>query len=553
MIFSKLLNAGKTKCGWVLIWLLITIPCAAQTPSVAINEFMSSNGGILADEDGDYEDWIELYNYGEDDIDLAGWYLSDDYANPYRWEFPDIVLPAGEYLLVWASGKDRSKPGQPLHTNFSIDRDGEELMLTNPWGDRVDEVAPTPVERNWSYTRKPDGYGSWSWSENPTPLAPNAPHDMGSILVHYWLFTTRLSNNQPLTTIPATFSLATEAYLEFHSCLEGYPFDMHHPNWRKASMERRNLPTPLNYKPQGNDYTSYAQESVRGIQIKQPFQYEERENTLVFHAPTSGFKDVVFTFAVQDEGAAQALKIDYSVAGGEPQWITTDLLDSIIPLSPVYQLSQIDFRHIEMTSNNPHFKIRMRFLGDNPEEDNGHRVTFNNMSLEGKPLKAHYVKSTHGKSGMIFPFGFTRVFDGYHMGLSIFPSSTHVVDKLMVQNQNKAEEISYDANGVGFFELQNVKQNQHVHVSFMLDPGVLDQYDDKLLVYPNPAAYYINVYAHENIKKLKLADMSGRIVFENQTDATFYSARLGGLVSGMYVLIVTTENGTKYRKVQIIN
>ncbi|MCC5807782.1 MAG: CotH kinase family protein [Opitutales bacterium] len=82
----------------------------ASTPTVRINEVMASNGSTLADEDGDYEDWIELYNYGDAPVDLSGWGLSDSYSNPFKWTFPESTsIGAGEYLLVWASGKDRNE------------------------------------------------------------------------------------------------------------------------------------------------------------------------------------------------------------------------------------------------------------------------------------------------------------------------------------------------------------------------------------------------------------------------------------------------------------
>ncbi|MCC5841608.1 MAG: CotH kinase family protein [Opitutales bacterium] len=69
---------------------------------------MASNGSTLADEDGDFEDWIELYNAGTEAVDLGGWGLSDNAGSPFKWTFPDgWVLGTGEYLLVWASGKDR--------------------------------------------------------------------------------------------------------------------------------------------------------------------------------------------------------------------------------------------------------------------------------------------------------------------------------------------------------------------------------------------------------------------------------------------------------------
>jgi hypothetical protein len=79
--------------------------------NVRINEIMSSNLTTIADEDGGYEDWIELHNPTAVTINLAGWGLSDDPALPFKWTFAaGTSLAPGAHLLVWASGKDR--PGQ---------------------------------------------------------------------------------------------------------------------------------------------------------------------------------------------------------------------------------------------------------------------------------------------------------------------------------------------------------------------------------------------------------------------------------------------------------
>lgn len=87
------------------------LPAAA---GVLINEFVASNGTVLADENGDFEDWIELHNPGSESVDLGGWGLSDNPAAPFQWSFaPGTFIEPGGHLLVWASGKDR--PGsQPL-------------------------------------------------------------------------------------------------------------------------------------------------------------------------------------------------------------------------------------------------------------------------------------------------------------------------------------------------------------------------------------------------------------------------------------------------------
>ncbi|MCC5934966.1 MAG: CotH kinase family protein [Balneolales bacterium] len=146
---------------------------AAQSATVVINEVMASNATTLADEDGDFEDWIELYNPTDSPVNLSGYALSDDYSEPQRWFFPNISIEPGAFLLVWASGKDRRIPFGELHTNFSIAASGEEILLVNPYGEIVDELAPTQIPTDISYGRFPDGAGSWQYFSTPTPGGPN--------------------------------------------------------------------------------------------------------------------------------------------------------------------------------------------------------------------------------------------------------------------------------------------------------------------------------------------------------------------------------------------
>lgn len=98
-----------------------------------INEAVSTNAEFR-DEDGDTEDWFELHNNSNSPVRLAGWSVSDDPMEPQMWQFPDITMEAGEYLLVWASGKERAISGQPLHTNFKISASGETLYLSDNYG-----------------------------------------------------------------------------------------------------------------------------------------------------------------------------------------------------------------------------------------------------------------------------------------------------------------------------------------------------------------------------------------------------------------------------------
>ena len=97
---------------------------------IAINEIMSSNTTSILDEDATHQDWIELYNYGTENVNLNGFGLSDDPLLPYKWRFPNVTLNANSYMIIWASDKNRIVVGQPYHTNFKLSAtDG--LFLTN--------------------------------------------------------------------------------------------------------------------------------------------------------------------------------------------------------------------------------------------------------------------------------------------------------------------------------------------------------------------------------------------------------------------------------------
>ncbi|PYJ58957.1 MAG: hypothetical protein DME24_14455, partial [Verrucomicrobia bacterium] len=118
-----------------------TVPAASQ---VIISEFMADNTHTLADEDGSYEDWIEIYNAGSKPVNLGGWYLTDNANELTKWRFPGTNLNASGFLVVFASAKQRDMPGAPLHTNFKLSATGEYLALVQPDGVTIaTEFAPT--------------------------------------------------------------------------------------------------------------------------------------------------------------------------------------------------------------------------------------------------------------------------------------------------------------------------------------------------------------------------------------------------------------------------
>lgn len=122
---------------------------------LAINEIMSANSSVIQDEDGDYSDWIELYNPCEYSIELEHYSLSDEQDEPNKWFLPDIDIAPGTYLLIFASGKDR-KTGDFFHANFKIKAEGEKIYLSKN-GINIDFFENIDIPPDFSYGRKPDG------------------------------------------------------------------------------------------------------------------------------------------------------------------------------------------------------------------------------------------------------------------------------------------------------------------------------------------------------------------------------------------------------------
>ncbi len=150
------------------LWIFLSGISSLNGQDVVINEIMSSNNNTVQDEDGDYPDWIELYNTTASDIDLKDWILSDDWDDEEKWIFPSITIPAKGFLLVFASDKDRRTPPY-LHTNFKIKSDGEPIILYGPGSVLVDSYPPVGLSSDESYGRLPDGGAEFENFDSPTP------------------------------------------------------------------------------------------------------------------------------------------------------------------------------------------------------------------------------------------------------------------------------------------------------------------------------------------------------------------------------------------------
>ena len=158
--------------------LCIALPPFASpaAPALLINELMASNDSSLADVQGEYDDWLELFNSGEEAIDIGGLYLTDDGTDLTAWQFPtsapeETTIPPGGYLLLWL---DRQPEQGFLHVDLKLARRGEVVLLIDRDGTTViDSVRFEEQTEDTSYGRLGDGAAAWGFFIHPTPGAAN--------------------------------------------------------------------------------------------------------------------------------------------------------------------------------------------------------------------------------------------------------------------------------------------------------------------------------------------------------------------------------------------
>jgi hypothetical protein len=166
---------------WLVLGAVLGVGCAeSSTSPVRLNEILPSNSDGCADDIGERNDWIELYNTGNDAVDLAGYSLTDDTASPDKSVIPDgFTIEGKSTKLFWADGAavpDRN------HLTFKLKSKAEEVVLYDNEGRQVDLVrwgdSASPVffeaYPDISFARVPDGTGQWVRCKNPTCEADNS-------------------------------------------------------------------------------------------------------------------------------------------------------------------------------------------------------------------------------------------------------------------------------------------------------------------------------------------------------------------------------------------
>ena len=170
--FSLRLSANRCVCETGLLLGLLTFAWPAFGEP-RINEFLAANNRGLTDGDDEALDWIEIYNPSAKTVSLSGWSLTDDAKTPDKWRFPNITLGPRKYLVVFASGKDRTE-GNELHTNFKLNGDGEYLALVHLDGSTVaTEFTPEYPDQRQNISYGPGAGGNLQFFDKPTPGKTN--------------------------------------------------------------------------------------------------------------------------------------------------------------------------------------------------------------------------------------------------------------------------------------------------------------------------------------------------------------------------------------------
>jgi hypothetical protein len=156
-----------------LSFLLVLLFSTVYSQSVLINEVVSSNSNIISDEDGDYPDWIELYNSDTSTVNLAGYSISDDFQNDPGWVFPSITLQPDSFLVLFASGKNRGNLVK--HWETIVD-------LGDTWSYHP---AIESLPENW-YTPELD---ESAWQTGPTGFGYGDDDDSTQLYITLAIFT----------------------------------------------------------------------------------------------------------------------------------------------------------------------------------------------------------------------------------------------------------------------------------------------------------------------------------------------------------------------------
>ncbi len=194
---------------------LLLLPLLSQSQNILINEFMASNSNTIADANGGFDDWVELYNPGSSPIDISGYYVSDDASNQNKRQLPNnpgvLTIPANGYLLLWFDAEPQQGAD---HVDLKLGAGGEDIVLVANDGTTViDSYTFGQQSANISEGRTPNGGANWGFFVEASPGASNGtPSGSGQALTPIASIQGGLYNNNLSVTLNTATPGATIHY-----------------------------------------------------------------------------------------------------------------------------------------------------------------------------------------------------------------------------------------------------------------------------------------------------------------------------------------------------
>ncbi|MBU1950019.1 MAG: lamin tail domain-containing protein [Candidatus Eisenbacteria bacterium] len=187
---------------------------------LVVNEVMTTNETALQDEFADFDDWIEIHNTGAGSVNIEGMFLTDDFFFPTKFELPDTLIPTGGYIIIWC---DNEMNEGPLHTNFKLDGDGEQIGIFNTLfngNGPVDTLSFTQQIPNVSLGRYPNGTGNFTFMGDYTPGSENsAPYNLPPYITETKHFPFNPTDSDPVAVTATIVEdlVLTEAVLHYNA------------------------------------------------------------------------------------------------------------------------------------------------------------------------------------------------------------------------------------------------------------------------------------------------------------------------------------------------
>lgn len=142
---------------------------------LVISEVVTSNQNVLTDAALGTPDFVELYNGGNADVNVAGYGLSDSMKQCYRYRLPDVTIPAGGYLLIYFAGGTEEADSSPYCTGFGLSKDGETVVLVDAHYGLLSQVDVPALDPDAAYALREDG--TYGITYTPTPGSANIVPD----------------------------------------------------------------------------------------------------------------------------------------------------------------------------------------------------------------------------------------------------------------------------------------------------------------------------------------------------------------------------------------